>query len=83
MSSDLELAGLTQFLSHLIAGPHQPLLLVGALAAHLAIEAAVDHLEIEHRELGRLGRARGSRPANINIETRSALMIVTCGLATT
>jgi len=56
--NDLELAGICQTFAHLIADAHQPLLLVGSRPVHLALQAAVDHLEIEHRKFRRIGARR-------------------------
>ena len=77
---DLELAGLAQFLAHLIADPHQPVMFVGLRCRRISpSKAGVDHLEIEHRKLGRFGRVRGTRLASIDSEKATrALMIVTC-----
>ena len=54
----LELAGLAQFLAQLVADLHQPRLFIRALDVHLGLEAGVDHLEIEHRKLRRIGGMR-------------------------
>ena len=57
----LELAGLVQFLSHLIAVRISRSCSSACVPRISPCEAGVDHLEIEHGELGRLGaRARGA-----------------------
>jgi hypothetical protein len=54
---DLELAGLAQFFSQLVAGPLQPVTVVRAQPARLVLKAGIDHLQIEHGKPGRLGCA--------------------------
>src|SRR5262245_17339818 len=56
---NLELAGLGKFLAYLIADPRQAFLFVAAPAMDFAIKARVDHLEIEHRKLRRIGGLGG------------------------
>ncbi|NEV03200.1 DUF2380 domain-containing protein, partial [Bradyrhizobium sp. UFLA 03-164] len=38
--------------AHLSAGAEQPRLLVGPRPVHFPLQAGVDHLEVEHGELG-------------------------------
>jgi hypothetical protein len=53
--NNLELAGLAKFLAQLVTDPRQSFPLVWARPIDFAIKARVDHLEIEHRKLRRLG----------------------------
>jgi len=52
---DLKLAGIRRFLAQLIACPCQPVMLVRAGSIHLALQAGIDQLEIEHCDFRRIG----------------------------